>query len=232
MPQQLYYIGYIMRRRRKIITLALCGVALLPLIAISGCNMGQYEEPRYTASTVDGAIEIREYDTMIAAEVTVTGERKEAISNGFRLIADYIFGNNAPNANIAMTAPVIQQADATKGENIAMTAPVIQQGDGQRWTVQFIMPSEYTLATLPKPNNDAVKLREVKGKRMVVIRFAGSTGDENIAAHRAKLEAYVKANGLKTTGEPVLAFYDPPWTLPPLRRNEIMLEIQSANKKR
>ena len=164
---------------------------------------------------------------MIAAEVEVTGERKEAISKGFRLIADYIFGNNEPKAKIAMTTPVIQQADAKKaGEKIAMTAPVIQQGDGKSWKVQFIMPTEYTLETLPKPVNPAVKLRALKPKKMVVIRFSGSTGDENIAKKTAELEAYVKANKLHTTGEPVLAFYDPPWTLPFFRRNEVMLELK------
>jgi hypothetical protein len=190
--------------------------------------MGQYKEPAHTTEKKADGIEIRDYKPMIAAEVTVTGERKEAISEGFRLIADYIFGNNEPKAKIAMTTPVTQQADAKKsGEKIAMTAPVIQQGDGKSWKVQFIMPAEYTLATLPKPVNPVVKLREVKGKQMVVIRFSGSTGDENIAKRTAELQAYVKANKLRTKGEPVLAFYDPPWTLPFFRRNEVMLELRA-----
>ncbi len=202
------------------------GALAVPLIALSGCNMGQYDEPAHTVETREGGIEIREYAPMIAAEVSVTGERKEAINQGFRLIADYIFGNNAPNAKIAMTAPVIQQAETKPaGEKIAMTTPVIQQGDGDRWIVQFIMPAEYTLETLPKPNNDAVKLRALKPKKMVVIRFSGSTGDENIAKKTAELQEYVKAQKLRTTGEPVLAFYDPPWTLPFFRRNEVMLEL-------
>ncbi len=209
----------------------LYGVGLLaiafPLITLSGCNMGQYEEPTHTVTQAERGIELRDYAPVIAAEVTVTGERKEAIRQGFRLIADYIFGNNEPQANIAMTAPVIQQADAKQaGESIAMTAPVIQQGEGTRWTVQFIMPSEYTLATLPKPINPAVKLRPLKAKQMVAIRFSGSTGDENIAKHTAQLRDYVKANKLHTVGTPVLAFYDPPWTLPFLRRNEVMLELK------
>ncbi len=210
---------------------ALYGIGILavafPLITLSGCNMGQYDEPAFTISQAQGNIEIREYAPVIAAEVEVTGERKEAISKGFRLIADYIFGNNEPKAKIAMTAPVIQQAQASKaGEKIAMTAPVIQQKDGQNWKVQFIMPPEYTLETLPKPANQLVKIKKIEGKTMVAIRFSGSTGDANIAKHQALLAAYVTANQLRTKGEPVLAFYDPPWTLPPFRRNEVMLEIR------
>ena len=152
-------------KKRLLTATALIAVAF-PLVTLSGCNMGQYAEPAHTAQKFDGGIELRDYAPVIAAEVEVTGERKEAISKGFRLIADYIFGNNEPKAKIAMTTPVIQQADTKKaGEKIAMTTPVIQQGDGERWKVQFIMPAEYTLATLPKPVNPAVKLKEVAGKK-------------------------------------------------------------------
>jgi SOUL heme-binding protein len=213
-------------KKRALYGLGMLAVAF-PIITLSGCNMGQYAEPAHTAQQFEGGIEIRDYKPMIAAEVEVTGPRQEAISKGFRLIADYIFGNNEPKATIAMTTPVIQQAEEKRCEKIAMTTPVIQQGDGQRWKVQFIMPAEYTLETLPKPVNKAVKLKEVAGKKMVAIRFSGSTGDDTkMAAKRAELEAYVKANNLKTTGEPVMAFYDPPWTLPFFRRNEIMLELK------
>lgn len=217
-------------KKRLLYSAALLAVAF-PLLALSGCNMGQYDEPAFTVSKAENGVELRDYAPLIAAEVEVTGERKEAINQGFRLIADYIFGNNAPNAKIAMTAPVIQQAEGTKkGESIAMTAPVIQQGKGQNWKVQFIMPPEYTLETLPKPVNPLVKIKEIAGKKMVAIRFSGSTGDENIAKHTALLREYIKANKIQTTGEPVLAFYDPPWTLPFLRRNEVMLEIHRSEK--
>lgn len=217
-------------KKRLLYSAALTAIAV-PLVMLSGCNMGQYDEPAFTATKAENGIEVRDYAPVIAAEVEVTGERKEAISKGFRLIADYIFGNNEPKAKIAMTAPVIQQADAKKeGESIAMTAPVIQQGkgDGKAWKVQFIMPPEYTLETLPKPVNPEVKIKKIAGRKMVAIRFSGSTGDENIAKHSALLNDYVKANKLRTRGEPVLAFYDPPWTLPFLRRNEIMLELIST----
>ena len=214
-------------KKRTFYGLGILAVAF-PLIILSGCNVGQYNEPAYTASQAQNDIEVRDYAPMIAAEVEVTGERKEAINKGFRLIADYIFGNNEPKAKIAMTTPVIQQeAGERNGEKIAMTTPVIQQGDGQTWKVQFIMPPEYTLNTLPKPVNPSVKLKKIAGKKMAVIRFSGITSDDNkMAAKRAQLDAYVMANKLKTTGEPVMAFYDPPWTPWFMKRNEIMLELK------
>ena len=213
----------------KLKTKLLIGAALvsLPLITLSGCNVGQYEEPRYTVSqTAEDGIEIREYTPTIVAQAEVTGPREEAISAGFRLVADYIFGNNAPQQKISMTTPVIQQA-APEGKKIAMTAPVIQQAAGtdNKWVVQFVMPSEYTLETLPKPNKPEVKLLKVPAQKMLVIRFSGSTRDANIAKYREQLQAYATANKIKTVGAPVLAFYDPPWTLPFMRRNEVMLQL-------
>lgn len=215
------------RLKKRLLGATALALVVVPLIALSGCNMGQYDEPAFTATKAENGIEMRDYAPVIAAEVEVAGERKEAISKGFRLIADYIFGNNEPKANIAMTTPVIQQAsDKKEGESIAMTTPVMQQGRGQRWKVQFIMPPEYTLETLPKPVNPLVKIKKIAGKKMVAIRYSGSTGDENVAKHTALLMDHVKANKLATKGEPVLAFYDPPWTLPFMRRNEIMLELK------
>jgi effector-binding domain-containing protein len=207
---------------------ALVAVLAVPLLTLSGCNMGQYEEPPHVVTkAAEDAIEIREYKPKIVAEAVVEGERREAINAGFRLVADYIFGNNQPNAKIAMTTPVLQEPTGSRdGEKIAMTTPVIQTPEGKRWKVQFVMPGEYTMKTLPKPNNKAVTLREVPAQRVVAIRFSGRSSESNIAEHREKLLAYVKANGLKTKGEPTLAFYDPPWTLPFLRRNEVMLEVK------
>lgn len=197
---------------------------------MNGCNVGQYDEPAHTVvnSTSDG-IELRDYAPAIAAEVSVKGERKEAVSQGFRLIADFIFGNNTTKSSIAMTTPVTQQSS----EKIAMTTPVIQQGAGDAWVVQFIMPKEYTLETLPKPNNAAVKIKSIPTRTMAVIRFSGGTRDDHkIAEKTAELKAYLVVNKLTPKGQPVLAFYDPPWTLPFLRRNEVMLEVARPHKKR
>ena len=120
-----------------------------------------------------------------------------------------------------MTAPVTQ----AMSEKIAMTAPVMQQEFDGRWKVRFVMPKKYTLETLPKPNSKEVVLVTVPARRFAVIRFSGLTSNENIKKHTEKLKAYILAQNLKPMGGPLFAFYNPPWTLPFLRRNEVMIEI-------
>jgi len=182
--------------------------------------MSRVEQPEYKIQASDGSIQIRSYGPMIAAEAVVEGERKVAINEGFRLIAAYIFGANKPNARIAMTAPVQQQK-----QTIAMTAPVTQQGAGNAWTVRFIMPKSWTMETLPTPTDARVSLKAVPARRFVAITFSGFATSEAIESHTDELRRYAADHRLSTTGEPLLAFYNPPWTLPFLRRNEVMLEL-------
>jgi hypothetical protein len=157
---------------------------------------------------------------MIAAEANVEGERKEAIAAGFRLIAAYIFGANEPNAKIAMTAPVQQQK-----QTIAMTAPVTQQASGGAWTVRFIMPKSWTMETLPKPSDPRISLMPLPLRRFVAITFSGTASNDAIERRTDELRRYAAEHKLATVGEPLLAFYNPPWTLPLFRRNEVMLEL-------
>jgi len=197
-------------------------VALLLIGAVLwGPIVSNVEHPKYTLVERSGAIEIRDYAPMIVAETEVTGERREAISKGFRRIADFIFGNNSASKKVPMTAPVTQQSS----EKIAMTAPVTQQGDGNTWCVRFIMPSKYTMETLPKPNNPAVVLKEIPGKRFAAIRFSGMGGKDSLAHHTKELEEFIGAKKLTPLSPPTYAFYNPPWTLPFLRRNEVLVEI-------
>jgi hypothetical protein len=207
---------------RKNIPRALAVAALAALgLAVLESKMSKVEEPKYRVVEKDGNIEVRDYEPMIVAEAEVTGEQNKALGVGFRVIADYIFGNNASSQKVAMTAPVTQQ----RSEKIAMTAPVTQQSDGSNGRVRFVMPAGYTLLTLPKPNNPAVSLKQIGSKRFVAIRFSGFTGEANLARHAAELHAFVSARTLRTLSAPTYAFYDPPWTLPFLRRNEVMVEI-------
>lgn len=189
--------------------------------ALWGPIVSNVEQPKFTLVEADGAIEIRDYAPMIVAEAEASGDRDSAIGAGFRIIADYIFGNNSTAQKVAMTAPVTQQG----GGKIAMTAPVTQQGEGQSWVVRFVMPASYTMETLPKPNNPAVTLKEVPGKRFAVIRFSGLGSEGNLAEHSAELTEFLHARNLTAVSAPTYAFYNPPWTLPFLRRNEVMVEI-------
>jgi hypothetical protein len=208
----------------RTVLLTVGGLAAAALVAAiaAGPVMSRVEQPAYKVVEKDGAIEIRDYGPMIAAEATVAGDRKPAIEDGFRLIAAYIFGKNEPRARIEMTAPV-EQARARK---IAMTAPVTEQAQGGKlWTVRFIMPREWTMETLPAPSDPRVSLKPYPARRFAAVAFSGVARDADIAEQTAALKRFVEARKLAAVGEPVLAFYNPPWTLPFLRRNEIMLEL-------
>ena len=182
------------------------------------------EEPKYTVIEQSEAFELRAYSPKIVAETRVSGSLDKASSAGFRLIADYIFGNNTSRTGgsekISMTAPVTMEP---KSEKISMTTPVSMEQTGEQRRMHFVMPGQYTLTTLPKPNNPAVTLREVPQSNYAVIRFSGLAGEEKVATKTAELMAWLKGKGISPAGKPELARYNPPWTLPFLRRNEVMV---------
>lgn len=121
-----------------------------------------------------------------------------------------------------MTAPVAQQ----QGQKIAMTAPVASQRDqAGDWVIRFFMPSEHSMDTLPTPNDDRVRLVEVPAESVAVLRFSGIASPDAISAKTAELLKSLSSAGLKTTGEPLTWFYDPPWTVPFRRRNEIVVPV-------
>ncbi len=209
--------------RKTWITLSIITVLVIVVgLILWGPIVSNVEQPGYQVLLSEGKIEVRKYNPMIVAEVFVKGDRKDAINQGFRLLADYIFGNNINNGNISMTAPVTQQ----QSQKIAMTAPVSQHSKGNGWAVQFIMPSEYSMDTLPKPINEEVILKTVPSRTFVVYQFSGLNTNENILLHENKLKAYLSTKDMKVLSAPVYAFYNPPWTLPFLRRNEVLIEIE------
>ena len=183
------------------------------------------EEPDYTVIEQSGKLELRRYAPTIIAETRVSGSMDKASGDGFRLIADYIFGNNtAPNgeqSKISMTAPVLMEPQS---EKINMTAPVTLAETGGDWRVAFVMPSHYTMETLPTPNNDQVTLREVPASDYAVVRFSGLAGEKKVAKKTSELLQWMKSKSLIPVGSPELARYNPPWTPPFLRRNEIRVQ--------
>lgn len=181
------------------------------------------EEPSFTVVEVHDEYEIRQYDSYIVAETTVTGSFDVALQAGFRNIADYIFGNNTTKTSIAMTAPVLEQ----KSEKIAMTVPVIASDgmDAER-TVAFVLPSQYTLETLPVPNNEAVKLREVPAYKAAVRRFTGYATEKRITVQKEVLVATLAEAGITILDTLQVAQYNPPLSFPFTRRNEIMVVIE------
>jgi hypothetical protein len=193
------------------------------------------EEPRYEVLISKGDFEIRHYKPMLIAEVAVEGDMDQASNKGFRLIADYIFGNNqtvdsSGKVKIAMTAPVTVEPQTTK---IEMTAPVnvepqafdADMQTAQKWLIHFVMPSQYSLATIPKPRNSAVVLKEIPNKYFVVHKYSGFNNLSRVQSKTLETLHWAQKSSLKVIGAPRLSRYDPPWTLPMFRRNEIMLEI-------
>ena len=198
-------------------------IALILIVGVlAGPVMSNVEKPDYKVIQSEQNIEIRQYEPMIIAEVEVDGKREDAIRDGFRLIADYIFGNNTVQQDIAMTAPVQQK----ESQKIAMTAPVQQKSTGRSWQISFVMPSKFSMDSLPTPNNNRVSLKEILAKKFVVIEFSGSNSNENVIGHENQLMKYIKANQINIIGSPKYAFYNAPLTLPLLRRNEVMIEIK------
>lgn len=183
------------------------------------------DEPAYTVVQTSDVFEVRQYAPYLVAEVVVPGPASEAGNQGFSLLGGYIFGKNKGERKLEMTAPVTQTPVAAPPVKLEMTAPVTQAVTPGGFLVQFVMPKGYTLATLPVPLDERVKLREVPGNRVAVIRFSGSWSQSTYEEQLQKLRTALAAAGLATTGEPVSSRYNSPFSLPFLRRNEIWLSL-------
>ena len=153
----------------------------------------------------------------------VQGEFEDASSRAFGKLFRFIDGNNRAGADIAMTAPVSQQK---RSQKIAMTAPVSQQAAGSGWAVRFLMPSAFTLKTIPEPLDPAVTIREIPPYRAAVIRYSGLWSEANYRKHLNQLRQWTASEGLETTGEPIWARYNAPFTPWFMRRNEILLRLE------
>ncbi|WP_102417440.1 heme-binding protein [Mycobacterium sp. 4858] len=198
------------------------------VLAVGGIRVGT-EEPAYTREPLTGAVEIRRYGPRIAAETTVDADENRARDVGFRRLAGYIFGGNRGKRSISMTTPVSQQSSGG-GQQIAMTAPVVQSAGGETgWTIRFFMPAKWTTETLPAPNDDQVRLVEVPPATVAVLRFSGDRSPKAVALRTKELLKILQDSGIQQAGDPEAWFYDPPWTVPMRRRNEIAIPIDPAS---
>jgi hypothetical protein len=200
--------------------------ALATGVLTAGCSVfgirSGTAEPQYSVAAQLGPVQIRQYGPRIAAETVIDAGEEAARYKGFQRLAGYIFGGNLGHAEIAMTAPVAQQPS----RNIAMTAPVGQsRSAGGGYVVQFFMPAGETLASLPAPNDPAVHLVAVPAQSMAVLRFSDGRDPADVAAKQASLLHRLGGSDWRPTGPPVAWFYDPPWTLPFLRRNEVAVPV-------
>ncbi len=204
--------------------------------SVGGCSVigiRTTPEPSYEALITEGDFELRQYGPQLIAETFVENavrslprENKDfrySGNQGFRRLAGYIFGGNAARAEIAMTAPVLQEE---RSEEIAMTAPVLQEERPDGWWMAFVLPEGYTLESAPIPNDANVSLREVPGERYATLQYSGRNSPEKMAKHEETLRAWLEAEGIEAVGAPRMASYDPPWALPFMRRNEVQIKVK------
>ncbi len=213
--------------KKKTMSIAISVLAIVAVVVAAFGGFIWYtnnvEQAAYTTVTADGDFEIREYPSLVVAEVTRSGDRKSSVNQGFRPLAAYIFAKERKGEPIAMTAPVTQE----KRETIAMTAPVTQTPDenGDKWTIRFVMPSNYTLESLPRPVGSDVRIEEMPARLRSAIRFSGVATDSLLSEKEAELRKWMDSRNLQAGGAPTYAYYNAPWTPGFLRRNEVLLDI-------
>ncbi len=201
-------------------------VSILILWSLVGYFTSRAEQAKYSVLKKARGYEIRDYPVHIVAQTTVDGARVngDAFNKGFKIIAGYIFGGNVKKESIAMTAPVVAQKAVS--EKIAMTAPVTARADGSAQVISFVMPSGYTLATLPTPNDSRIQLVPVPEQKMAALTFSWYRTDGRFEKMQKQLLADLARDNITIIGTPIYAGYNPPWTPPWMNRNEIMVQIQ------
>jgi hypothetical protein len=206
-------------------------IAAAIILLQSGCSLvgiRSTAEPGYAVLQKEESFEVREYGRLVVVETVVDADFDDAGGIAFRRLFGYISGDNESAAEIAMTAPVMA-ADETipGGEEISMTAPVSGRQTALGWRFAFVLPSDYTLASAPLPVNPDVRLEQVPARKVAVLRYSGSWSETGYARNLQLLQQWMSRNRLAADSSPRVAGYDPPWTIPFLRRNEVMIDIRS-----
>ncbi|MEM7165150.1 MAG: heme-binding protein [Planctomycetota bacterium] len=200
-----------------------CASAVVGATGCSVVGIRLYEQPEYEVLAEDGAVEIRQYETLVLVETDENGSISDTEESAFWRLFRYISGANDGARSVAMTAPVVQEPQPQK---IEMTAPVLQSATDAGWRMAFVLPSEYTIETAPQPTDPGVRLREVRGARVAAIRYSGFRTDAKYASNTERLRDWLAQNQIEERSQPRYAGYDPPFTLWFLRRNEILIDVE------
>jgi len=183
------------------------------------------QSPKYTVvSPMTNGVEIRQYPSSVVAQVEVSGDEREALNEGFRILAGYIFGKNIGRKSIDMTAPVVAHP-----EKIKMTTPVTSRSMDNTMTVSFFMPDGYSLSSLPEPQDSRIHFVQLPARKLAAIRFSGSWNPVAFAKHAEELVKRLRLSNLEPDGEPYYAYYNPPFTPPILRRNEVLVPMSDED---
>ena len=197
----------------------------------SGCSLfgiRSAEEASYTTLVDQDRFQVRQYEALVVAETVVGTNFDEAGNIAFKRLFGYISGANRKQAEIAMTAPVMAlDEDSTGGEKISMTAPVTGEESTRGWRFAFVLPAGYSLQAAPVPTNSDVNLVLVPARKVAVLRYNGSWSETSYRSNLKLLQDWMHRNQLEAASLPRVAGYDPPWTLPFLRRNEVLIDIKS-----
>lgn len=186
------------------------------------------EEAPYRSILKENEFEIRDYAAFVVAETRVVADYEDAGGMAFRKLFAYISGENEGRTKIAMTAPVISESnDVSTGEKIAMTAPVLSQQDGTAWLYRFVLPKGFSIDSAPRPLDPDVTLAQIASRRVATIRYSGRANEKSRVENTAALLRWIESEGLVQESDPRWAGYNAPWTLPPLRRNEVLIDVAS-----
>lgn len=201
------------------------------ILLLSGGAALAYEEPQYDIVKKYDEFELRRYAPYVVAETQVNGVFEDVGNKAFRILADFIFGNNRKREKMAMTAPVNQRPLATESEQIRMTAPVISQpstldsGTNESYIFSFVMPSKYSIETVPEPIDPRVQIKRVPAKLIAARQYSGTWSYSKYQENESTLLRALAQAGIKQQGTPVFARYNSPFTLWFLRRNEVLVEV-------
>jgi len=178
------------------------------VLALVGCKTSRsgYESAPYSVVESDKPFELRDYPELTIVE-TPMSEKGSDENAGFRKLFGYITGKNEANKKIAMTTPVLIS--------------------GGKSTMSFVMPSDSSTKGVPIPLDTTLSIKKIPAGRFAVVRFSGGRSDAKESEKLALLKSWIANKGLVAEGEPVCGYFDPPWTRPFLRRNEVMLRVET-----
>ena len=164
------------------------------------------EEASYNVVQKNDIYEIRYYSDRLIVQVANKGD-----NNSFRKLFKYISGENK------------------NSEKIAMTIPVTQTKNNDQMFMQFYLPSKFNKETTPIPANPDIEITTIKKGHFAVIKYSGRSSDKNFEKYSKILKQKLLEDGISIKGNAIKATYNRPFTLPLLRRNEAMFNVDWKN---
>ena len=207
-------------RKEVLAGVAAAGAALIGGAAFYYLKERQTDEPDFRPLESDGDYQIRDYPAMTVAETVVDGPRRDALDEGFRILADYAFARSRDGERLEMTVPVMQDS----GDPMASDPPLFDDELEGAWRTRFVMPEGRSAGELPEPP-DGVTLVELPPRKVAVVSFSGVASDRLLAQQEDRLRGWLARRGVMISAEPEYAFYNSPMIPGPLRRNEVWLAL-------